>query len=150
MSTGPTMYSLYSTTTEKPAQQQRPDAAKVNNSSKKNKAAINMCVPVFCVGVSFQIIWVNNCTTNTGQYGKPILGGVCLVTQSCPTLCDPMDCGPPGSSVHGILQARILERVAMPSSRGSFQSKDRTQVAFTAGRFFTIWTTKEASLRLAL
>ena len=39
--------------------------------------------------------------------------------QSCPTLCDPMDCGPPGSSVHGILQVRILEWVAMPSSRGS-------------------------------
>ena len=38
--------------------------------------------------------------------------------QSCPTLCNPMDCSPPGSSVHGILQARILERVAMPSSRG--------------------------------
>ena len=41
-----------------------------------------------------------------------------LVTQSCPTLCDPMDCSPPGSSVHGILQARILERVAISSSRG--------------------------------
>ena len=38
--------------------------------------------------------------------------------QSCPTLCDPMDCSPPGSSVRGILQARILEWVAMPSSRG--------------------------------
>ena len=42
-----------------------------------------------------------------------------LVTQSCPALCDPMDCGPPGSSVRGILQARILEGVAMPFSRGS-------------------------------
>ena len=42
-----------------------------------------------------------------------------LVTQSCPTLCDPMDCSPPGSSVHRILQARILEWVAMPSSGGS-------------------------------
>ena len=41
------------------------------------------------------------------------------VTQSCPVLCNPMDCSPPSSSVHGILQARILERVAMPSSRGS-------------------------------
>ena len=43
---------------------------------------------------------------------------LCLVAQSCPTLCDPMDCSLPGSSVHGILQARILEWVAMPSSRG--------------------------------
>ena len=40
-------------------------------------------------------------------------------TQSCPTLCDPMCCSPPGSSVHGIFQARILEQVAIPSSKGS-------------------------------
>ena len=53
---------------------------------------------------------------------------LCLVTQSCLTLCDPMDCSPPGSSVHEILQARILEWVAMPSSRGSSQPRDRTQV----------------------
>ena len=45
--------------------------------------------------------------------------GLCLVAQSCPTLCNPMDCTLLGSSVHGILQARILEKVAMPSSRGS-------------------------------
>ena len=46
--------------------------------------------------------------------------------QSCPTLCDPVDYSPPSSSVHGILQARILQWVAMPSSRGSSQSRDRT------------------------
>ena len=44
--------------------------------------------------------------------------------QSCLTLCDPMDCSQLGSSVHGILQARILEQVAMPSSRGSSQTRD--------------------------
>ena len=50
-----------------------------------------------------------------------MIGAVlCLVAQSCPTLCDPMDGNLPGSSVHGILPARILEWVAMPSSRGSF------------------------------
>ena len=48
--------------------------------------------------------------------------------QSCPTLCDPMDHSPPGSSVHGALQARILEWVAMPSSRGSSQPRDWTRV----------------------
>ena len=48
-----------------------------------------------------------------------------LVAQSRPTLCDPKDCSPPGSSVHGILQARILEPVAMFSSRGSSQLRDR-------------------------
>ena len=53
---------------------------------------------------------------------------LCSVTQSRPTLCDLLDCSPPSSSVHGILQARILERVPMPSSRGSSQSRDRTQV----------------------
>ena len=88
-----------------------------------------MCVPVFCVGVSFQIIWVNNCTMNTGQCGKPILGGVCLVTESCLTLCNPMDCGPPGSSVYGIFQARILEWVAISYSRGSSWPKDGTCVS---------------------
>ena len=60
--------------------------------------------------------------------------------QSCPTLFDPMDYSPPGSSAHGILQARILEQVAMPSSRGSSQLRDRTGVSFTspafAGGFF--------------
>ena len=49
-----------------------------------------------------------------------------LVAQSCPTLCDPMDCSPPGSSVHGILQARILEWITMPSSRGSSWPRDWT------------------------
>ena len=44
---------------------------------------------------------------------------VCLVTKPCLILCDPMDCSPPGSSVHGILQARILDWIAMPFSRGS-------------------------------
>ena len=64
---------------------------------------------------------------------------VCLVIQWCPTLCDPMDCSLPGSSVHGVLQARVLERVAMPSSRGSSQPRDRTQFSRIAGGFFTDW-----------
>ena len=68
---------------------------------------------------------------------------LCLVTQSCPPLCK-MDCSPPGSSVHGILQARILEWIAMPSSRGSSQPRDQTQVSCIAGRFFTFWATREA------
>ena len=66
-----------------------------------------------------------------------------LVTQ-CPTLCDPMDCSPPGSSVHEISQARILEWVAISFSRGSSQPRDRTRVSCTAGRFFTDWATREA------
>ena len=58
----------------------------------------------------------------------------CSVTQSCPTLCDPMDCSLPGSSVHGIFQARILEWVAISFSEGSSQPKDRTCV-FCVGRW---------------
>ena len=61
-----------------------------------------------------------------------------LVAQSCLTLCDPMDCSPPGSSVHGILQARILEWVAIPFSRESSQLRDRIWFSCIAGRFFTI------------
>ena len=61
------------------------------------------------------------------------------VVQSSPTLCDPMD-----YTVHGILQARILEWVAFPFSRGSSQPRDQTQVSNTAGGFFTSWATWEA------
>ena len=61
-----------------------------------------------------------------------------LVAQSCLTLCDPMDFRPPGFSVLGILQARILEWVATSFSRGSFQPRDQTQVSHMAGRFFII------------
>ena len=52
-----------------------------------------------------------------------------MCAQSILTLCDPMDCGPPGSSVHGILQARILEWVAISFSRGSSQPRDQTRVS---------------------
>ena len=61
------------------------------------------------------------------------------VAQSYLTLCDPMD-----YTVHGILQARILEWVAFPFSRGSSQPGDRTQVSSIAGRFFASWPTREA------
>ena len=61
----------------------------------------------------------------------------CLVSQLCLTFCDPMDYSPPGSSVHGILQARILEFVATPSSRGCSQLKNRTWVSCIGGKFFT-------------
>ena len=67
-----------------------------------------------------------------------------LVNQSCPTLCDRMDCSLPGSSVHRILQARILEWVANSFSRGSSWPRDWTQVSGIAGRPFTVWATREA------
>ena len=60
------------------------------------------------------------------------------VAQSYPTLCNPMDYSLQGSSDHGLLQARILEWVAIPFFRGSSQSRDWTQVSCTEGRFFII------------
>ena len=65
------------------------------------------------------------------------------VAQSCPTLCNPMDCGLQGSSVHVIFQARVLEWVAISSSRGSSWPRDWTQVYCIAGRCFTIRVTRE-------
>ena len=56
----------------------------------------------------------------------------CWIAQLCPVLCDPMDCSLPGSSVHGILQASILECVAMPSSRGSSWPRDRTYISYVS------------------
>ena len=67
-----------------------------------------------------------------------------LVTQSCPTLWNTMDCSSWGSSVHGILQARIPEWVAMPFSRGSSQPRDRTQVSCIGRRILYPWATWEA------
>ena len=63
--------------------------------------------------------------------------------QSCLDSLQPMDCRAPGSSVHGILQTRILEGVAMPSSRGSSQPRDQTSVSSIAGGFFIYWATGE-------
>ena len=62
--------------------------------------------------------------------------------------CDPLDYRPPGSSVHGILQARVLKWVAISFSWESSQLRDWTQVSCIAGRFFTDWATKEAPLVL--
>ena len=73
----------------------------------------------------------------------------CLLShfRSCPALCNPMDCGLLGSSVHGILQARIREWLPMPFSRGSSWCRDRSHVSMSpglTGRFFSISTTQEA------
>ena len=66
------------------------------------------------------------------------------VAQLCPTLCYPVEYSPPGSSVHGIFQARILKWVAISFSMGSSQPRDRTQVSRIAGRCFNLWATREA------
>ena len=69
-----------------------------------------------------------------------------LVAQSCLTLCDLMDCSPPGSSVHRIFQAGIQEWVAISSSRGSSPPRDWTQVSYIAGIIHTVWATRKTSM----
>ena len=68
------------------------------------------------------------------------------VTQSCPTLCDPMDCSPPDSSVHGIFQAWILEWVPVSFSRGPSWPRDWTRGSRIIGRRFSVWATRVALL----
>ena len=68
------------------------------------------------------------------------------VTQSCPTLCDPMYCSLPGSSLHEILQARVLEWVAISFSRGSSWPRDWTRLSHIPGRRFNLWATREAQI----
>ena len=98
-----------------------------------NSAAASPC------GCFEHLNWNVWCVKSTCLYAKSL--------QSCPTLCHPMDCSPPGSSLHGVFQARILEWVAMASSRGSSRPRDRTHVSCVscAGRqFFTTAATWEA------
>ena len=70
--------------------------------------------------------------------------------QSCPALCDPMDYSPPGPTVPGLLQAGILEWVAIPFSRASSWPRDQTWVSYIASRFFTIWATKETQVQVCI
>ena len=85
-----------------------------------------------------------NCTytyVNTYKHDKSL--------QSCLTLCKPMACSLPGSSVHGILQARILEWVATPSSRASSWPRDQTRIfcgSCAAGGFFSHWAIREVPI----
>ena len=72
------------------------------------------------------------------------------VAQSCPTLCNPMDCSLPGSSIHRIFQARVLEWVAISFSRGSSWPRDRTWVSRIVGRCFTIWATRGSPVHLKM
>ena len=94
-------------------------------------------LPVKCSPLMHSFIWL---TRGKGKWMKVLLA------QSCPTLCDPMNCSPPGSSVHGILQARIMEWVAIAFSRGSSWPRGQTRVSHIAGKFVTIWATRETWL----
>ena len=73
-----------------------------------------------------------------------------LVAQLCPTLCNTMDSSPPGYFIHRILQARILEWVAIPFSRRSSWPRDQIQFSYIASRVFTNWATREAPATIQL
>ena len=100
------------------------------------------------------------CSTELNRRGRNvtslswgIYGILCMHAKSLqlwPTLCNPVDCSPSGSSVQGAFQARILEWVAISYSRGSSRPIDRTWVSCTTGGFFTVWATKEALYRVLI
>ena len=111
-------------------------------------------IPVVClshiwVASTFWQLWAMLCTWVYRYFLEIcfqffwIYSRVSEVTQSCPTLCDPMDCSLPGSSVHGIFQVIVLEWVAISFSRGSSQPRDWTRVSHIVDRRFTIWATRE-------
>ena len=94
--------------------------------------------------------WVSMHSSRKGVYSfyqVPRKQKKVLVTQSCLTLFDPMDCSLLGSSVHGILQARMLEWVAMPFSSGSSQPRGWTLVSYIECRFLTVWATRYLGAR---
>ena len=100
---------------------------------------INM--PLFLLlGVSLHLVCL--CIPNCSFF---ILAKESEVAQSCPTLCKPMDCSLPGSSIHGIFQAIVLEWVAIPFSRGSSWPRDWTLVSCIIDRRFNIWATPKCT-----
>ena len=94
------------------------------------------CRAVSCVVGRGYLLWPAH------SLGKTLFFVCVFVAQSCPTLCDPMDYV--AFSVHGILQVRILEWVAISFSRGSSWPRDSTWFSCIIGRFFTVWATREA------
>ena len=106
-----------------------------------------LCFPNSCYP---ELFLPSSCSTSSWASKATDMFCACLVSQLCLTLCNLMDCSPPGSSVHGILQATRLKWVAMPSSRGSSQPRDRTQVSHIAGGFFTSWATREALVNVSI
>ena len=84
------------------------------------------------------------CTNKLSSVSGWVFSLCVLVPRSCPTLCDLMDCSPPGSSIHGIFQARILGWVAISFPRGSPRPRDWIHVSRIAGRLFTVWATRKS------
>ena len=94
-------------------------------------------LPVLFAPPTWSPLLLDKCNVASVTFLQAAVKMKVIVAQSCWTLCNPMDCSPPGSSVHGILQARILEWVAISFSWGSSRQRDQTWVSWIAGRFFT-------------
>ena len=109
----------------------------------RNKLLFFLPIPRWLLGWEWIIVKENDVLVPPEETTAVKVGCCCLVAQSCPTLCDRMDWNPPGSFVHGISQARILEWIAIFFSRGSCQPRDQTSVSCIAGGFFTDWATRK-------
>ena len=95
------------------------------------------------------LVWIINYAITLTLRSYCVCGCMCVCVYAlshllCPTLCNAMDCGQPGSSVHGILQARILEWIAMPSSQGTFPTQGSILSLLHFRQFLYHWTTEEA------
>ena len=99
-----------------------------------------ICINKFLEDGIMPLKYTKYCT----QHSICINSSCCLVTKSCPTLFDPIDYSLPGSFVHGISQARILEWVAIPLSRGSSRHRDQTHVSCIGRQILYHWTSREA------
>ena len=109
-----------------------------------------MAAVTICSDIGAQKIKPDTVSTVSPSFSHEVMGPDAMILvfwmlsfQLCPILCDPMDCRPPGSSVHGILQARILEWVAIPFSRGYSQPRDQTRIACIGGWILYWWATWE-------
>ena len=107
----------------------------IHNISKWKQPRRNKCWPI----ITIKYYWTAKKNKELWTYTTQANSTHVEWTQSCRTLCDLMD-----YTVHGILQARILEWVAIPFSRRSSQPRDRPRISCIAGRFFTSWATREA------
>ena len=112
---------------------------RIRRNSCVDKLSIRLCLALWMnlfMKSTYHINWTQSCSDALPQLV------LVLVAQSCPVLCNPFDYIPLGFSVHGMLQARILEWVSLPFSRGSSQARDWTWVSHITGSFLTIWTTR--------
>ena len=105
-----------------------------------------VCVWMLSHDQLFRTWWIAHQAPLSWNFPGKNTGKESEVAQLCPALCNPVDCSLPGSSVHGIFQAIVLEWIAISFSSGSSQPRDGTQVSRIVDRRFTIWATREVCI----